>query len=107
MVASLNDIKAFGRQIGREFGAHRVVLFGSQADGTATGDSDVDLLIVMPFDGHRAEQSVAIRMKLRPTFAVDLIIRSPEEVRTRLAMGDTFIRDIFQDGKVIYEVDNG
>ena len=107
MVASLNDIRAFGRRIGREFGAHRVILFGSAADGTATADSDVDLLIVMPFDGHRAEQSVAIRMKLRPTFPVDLIIRSPGEVRNRLAMGDTFIRDIVQNGKIIYEVDNG
>ena len=102
-LVSLASIRSFGRRIGTEFGAERVILFGSRADGTAMPDSDVDLLIVLPHRGDRIEQSVAIRLKLRPPFPVDLIIRSPEEIQNRLAMGDTFIRDILQGGKVIYD----
>jgi hypothetical protein len=42
----------------------------------------------------------------RPPFPLDLLVRTPGEVRTRLAMGDTFIRDILQQGKVLYEADD-
>ena len=63
----------------------------------------MDLLIVMPFEGRPVEQSVQMRLKLRPPFPVDLIVRTPETVRQRLEMGDTFMRDILRDGKVLYE----
>jgi hypothetical protein len=40
----MNRIESFCRRIGDEFGAHRVVLFGSYAQGLPAQDSDVDLL---------------------------------------------------------------
>jgi predicted nucleotidyltransferase len=100
-------IKEFAQRIGREFRAQRVILFGSHAEGRATKNSDVDLFVVMPFRGRRVDQSVTIRLKLRPAFPVDLIVRSPQEVRRRLKMGDTFIRDILDNGEVLYEADHG
>ena len=44
-------------------------------------------------------------MRLRPAFPVDLIVRTPQKVRERLAMGDDFIREILEEGKVLYEAD--
>ena len=38
------------------FQPQSVLLFGSQAAGTATADSDVDLLVVMNHDKKRDEQ---------------------------------------------------
>lgn len=105
-MVAMNRIKEFGQRIGREFGAERVVLFGSYARGTVTEDSDVDLLVVCPFQGKSVEQSVAIRMKLRPQFPVDIIVRTPAKVRQRLEMGDGFMREILEEGKVLYEADN-
>ena len=102
----INRIEEFGREIGREFGAKKVVLFGSYADGTATDDSDVDLFVIAPFQGRSVDQSVAIRMKLRPKFPVDLIVRTPQKVRQRLKMGDCFIQDILEEGKVLYDADD-
>lgn len=99
-------IEEFGRQIGCEFGAQRVVLFGSYAEGTATEDSDVDLLIIGPFEGKSVDQSVKIRMKLRPAFPVDLLVRTPEKVSQRIQMGDGFMREILEKGKVLYEADS-
>jgi len=103
----MTDIKAMARRIGVEFGAHRVLLFGSHADGTPTDDSDVDLLVVMPFKGNRTDQSVAMRLKLKPSFPVDLLVRTPEEIQKRIDMGDTFICDILKQGTVLYEADHG
>ena len=44
-------------------------------------------------------------MKLRPGFPVDLLVRTPDKVRERIEMGDTFMREILEQGKVLYEAD--
>ena len=105
-MVSMNQIESFCQRIGDEFGAERVVLFGSYAQGSPTGDSDVDLLVICPFEGRSVDQSVKIRMKLRPQFPLDLIVRSPEKVRQRIEMGDDFLRQILEEGKVLYEAND-
>jgi predicted nucleotidyltransferase len=105
-MVAMNKIKEFGRRIGLEFGAKQVILFGSYARGTVTEDSDVDLLVVGPFKGRSVDKSVEIRMKLRPGFPIDLLVRTPEKVRQRIEMGDDFMRDIVEEGKVLYEADD-
>lgn len=103
VMISMRSIREFSGRVAAEFSPERIVLFGSYASGNPTPDSDVDLLIVMPFEGRSVNKSVEMRIKLHPPFPVDLIVRTPEAVRQRLAMGDTFIRDILSDGKVLYE----
>ena len=102
-MVAMSKIEEFGRQIGQQFNAERVVLFGSYAQGMATADSDVDLLVIGSFEGRGVDKSVEIRMKLRPSFPVDIIVRTPEKLRQRLEMGDDFMRQILQEGKVLYE----
>lgn len=104
-MVAMSEIEELGRQIGREFHPERVVLFGSHAQGIATDESDVDLLIVLEFEGRSVDQSVQIRMKLRPAFPLDLLVRTPEAVRERLALGDDFMREILEEGKVLYDAD--
>jgi predicted nucleotidyltransferase len=105
-MVSMAQIRSLARQVGEQFRAQKVILFGSYAEGNANRNSDVDLFVVMPFRGRRVDQSVAIRMQLRPEFPLDLIIRSPSEVRQRLRIGDSFVRQIMDTGKVMYEADN-
>ncbi len=101
----MNQIEDLARRMGREFRVRRVVLFGSYARGAATDDSDVDLLVIVPFEGKSAPRSVEMRMKLRPAFPVDLIVRTPETVRERLELGDDFMREIVEEGRILYEAD--
>lgn len=107
MIVPMRQIRAFARQIAAEFRPHKIVLFGSHAHRRATNDSDVDLLVIAPGHGDRVHESVAIQLRLRPKFPVDLIVRSPQEVRRRLRMGDTFLRDILKEGIVLYEASYG
>ena len=105
-MVTMQQIRDIGRRIGREFHPQRVMLFGSHAHGTATADSDVDLLVVMPLKGKAVDKSVEIRLKISPPFPVDLLVRTPETVSRRIAMGDSFMQDILQRGKVLYEADD-
>ncbi len=99
-------IENFCQQIVERFGAQKVILFGSYANGTPTVDSDVDLLVVMPFTGRSVDESVKIRMALRPAFPVDLLIRTSEKIQERIQQGDTFLSDIMENGKVLYAADH-
>ena len=105
-MVSISQIKQFSDQIGQQFHAEKVVLFGSHARGTADEDSDVDLLVILPFQGRSVDQSVAIRMELRPHFPLDILVKTPEQIKERLQLNDYFIREIMEEGKVLYETDN-
>ena len=97
------QIRAFSKRVAEEFKPDRIILFGSYANGSPTEDSDVDLLVVMPFKGRPVDQSVDIRLKTRPSFPIDLIVRTPKGVKKRVAMGDDFMKDILEEGTVLYE----
>ena len=100
---TMNQIEDFSRRIAKEFEPHRIILFGSYADGKPTPDSDVDLLVIMPFEGRPVEKSVEIRMKLLPEFPLDILVRTPENIEHRLSMGDFFMQDILRKGRILYE----
>lgn len=102
-MVSMADIRTVGKKIGREFRPRRVVLFGSHVRKAADSGSDVDLLVIMPFEGSSAAKAVEIRLKINPPFPLDLLVRSPQQVRRRLAMGDSFFNNILRSGKVLYE----
>lgn len=102
-MVAMNKIEEFGQQIGVQFNAQKVILFGSYAKGMASPDSDVDVLVIVSFEGRSVDKSVEIRMKLRPHFPVDMLIRTPEKIQQRIDMGDDFIREIIEEGKVLYE----
>jgi hypothetical protein len=94
----LKDIRAAAERIGREFRPHKIILFGSYAYGTPTADSDVDLLVILPFEGKPAYKATEIALKANPHFPMDLLARTPRQVRERLAMGDFFMREILEQG---------
>ena len=104
-MVTMEQIEELSCRIVQEFHPDQVVLFGSYARGTPTADSDVDLLVILPFEGKAVFKSVEMRLRLRPSFPVDLIVRTPENVRERVTMGDSFMREILEKGKVVYEVD--
>ncbi len=102
----MEQIEDFTLRVVSEFQPMRVLLFGSYARGEQNANSDVDLLIIMPFIGRSAVKSAEIRLRTRPMFPVDLIVRTPGAVEKRIAMGDGFIRDAIEHGKVLYEADH-
>lgn len=87
-----------------------VVLFGSYGCGEPNGHSDVDIFAVMnsTHDGetnHRRVMNVRAAARV-PFLPLDVVVRTPEEVEARLSIGDFFIRDILDRGKVLYRRDS-
>ena len=95
-------IRRYARQIAERFQPDKIILFGSFAYGTPHKDSDVDLLVVMPAV-NQVTQAVRIRLALSAPFPMDLLVRTPEKLRRRLADGNQFLREITEKGKILYE----
>lgn len=90
-------------RIVRDFQPERVILFGSYAYGVPTPDSDLDLLVILPFSGKPLRQSVAILERIDGKFPVDVLARRPDDTARRYAEGDPLIREALDRGRVLYE----
>ena len=94
-------IRRYARAIAERFRPERIILFGAYASGAPTPDSDVDLLVIMP-TRNQLEQAVRIDEAIEDRgFALDLIVRTPKTLQTRLRWGDSFLQDIVARGKVL------
>jgi uncharacterized protein len=64
----------------------------------------VDLLVIMDTLLRSRQQRLEISRALSPRpFPLDIIVRSPQELAERIALGDLFLREITTRGKVLYE----
>jgi uncharacterized protein len=98
-----SEIKRLSNEIVKKFHPQKVVLFGSFAYGTPNENSDIDLLVVMPYSGNELEQILKIRMSIRSPYPIDVLVKTPSQLRQRLEMGDFFIKEIIEKGQLLYE----
>lgn len=97
------QISLLCKQIVETFHPHKVILFGSYAYGTPTKDSDIDLMVVMPYSGKELDKMVEVRRKLDSSVPVDVLVKTPEQIQKRTEMGDFFIAEVLEKGKILYE----
>ncbi|MDD2734431.1 MAG: nucleotidyltransferase domain-containing protein [Desulfuromonadaceae bacterium] len=86
-----------------ESSLQKIILFGSHSAGNPDIDSDVDLLVVAPFEGKPWRFAVEIRERIKSRVPLDLLVRTPEQLQERLAMRDMFLTEIVTNRKVLYE----
>ncbi len=86
------------------FHPDKIILFGSHAYGVAGPQSDIDILVIMESQERPVERALPILQACRPRFvAMDLLVRTPQEVAERLKGGDSFFREVMTRGRVLYE----
>jgi len=92
----------------KRFEPEKVILFGSQSNGLANNDSDIDLLIVknIPENNIRAlrlEIKLALWNNLNSLQKhFDIIVDSEERIQQRIQMGDLFYKEIYTNGTPLY-----
>ncbi len=95
-------IQSLSDKFARAFRPDRIILFGSYAYGAPTDDSDVDLLVILPFEGRPARKAAEILSAVSPPFPVDLLVRTEEQLQQRLAWNDFFLREVVEKGTVLF-----
>jgi uncharacterized protein len=90
--------------LGRKFKAREVILFGSQARGTANRHSDVDLLVVCPVRRNRYDLMTAMgRAIADQEFAKDIVVMTPREFDEDKLIPGTVARPAWKEGRILYE----
>jgi predicted nucleotidyltransferase len=104
----MKTIRAIVKHIVEKFSPEEIILFGSHAYGKPTAWSDVDLLVVMDTpQGKEFEKSLEIRKSLPSlNFGLDVVVRSRKVIEKRKKLGDWFLVDVTEKGKVLYERSN-
>lgn len=92
----------------RIFEPKKVILFGSQASGMATKESDIDLLVIKDVPENNVRQ---LRLKIKEALWAnsnssqidfDVIVDSEERILKRIELGDLFYKEIYTNGITLY-----
>lgn len=103
-MVAMSQIDELGQQIGREFGAERVILFGSYARGEITEDSDVDLLVVAETSLPAHKRYTAVRrLVVDVPAAFDIIVKTPNEYNRWKSVVNHIVYFADKYGRVLYE----
>jgi predicted nucleotidyltransferase len=98
------EIENIIEQLARLYKPDKVILFGSLAEGQINESSDIDLFIIkndVPETG--VDRIRQLDRLIKYHLATDFIVYKPEELDQRLKMGDPFVKNILDKGKVLYE----
>lgn len=87
-----------------KFDPDKIILFGSQARGTADEKSDVDLLIICESNEDRFSLMDQMRSSLLPiNYAFDVIILNYKEFERDKKYPGTIARYASKEGEILYE----
>jgi uncharacterized protein len=96
-------IDSMVKRIAKKFRPEQIILFGSQARGDAGPDSDVDLLVVLDFEGTALDMAVEIRLALHNILIpTDILVTRPEDFAWRKEVVGTIEWAAAREGKVLY-----
>ena len=97
------DIDRMVKRIVAKFRPQQVILFGSHARGDAGPDSDVDLLVVMDFEGTARDKGLEILQTLRDILVpLDVIVTRPEDFAWRKDVVGTIEWPATREGQVLF-----
>jgi uncharacterized protein len=98
------ELSRIVRLLAKEFRPERIYVFGSQARGTATPDSDVDLLVVVP-----ATNEPTYRLSQRAygvigphRLPLDILFMSRDEFDWRTDAVTSLPATVVREGRVLY-----
>lgn len=98
-----SELRNITNSIVKYYNPEKIILFGSYAYGKPNESSDIDLLLIMPFEGKSSMKSLEIWKKIKPDISIDLIVKKPEDFINRYIQGDPLIGEAVDKGIVLYE----
>ena len=98
-----DSIKHITEEIVKSLSPERIILFGSYAYGNVTYNSDVDLLVILNTDLKGAERQRVVSRLIHPRLLpLDIIVKTPEEIRESKNRIDPFLNEILEKGIELY-----
>ena len=96
-------IQVIKDRIIERFQPEQIILFGSHARGDASPDSDVDILVVLNFEGSKRAKAIEIGEVINDIpMAKDILVTTPEDYEWRKDVTGTIEYPASHEGVVLY-----
>lgn len=97
------EIEDITLQLVKKYKPKKIILFGSAVWGKFTPDSDLDFLIIKNDTPYRGiDRMREVHGLIDSDLPCDFLVAKPSEIKERLSLGDPFIKEIINKGKVLY-----
>lgn len=99
----IREIQSIVEQLIEKYKPLKIILFGSAARGEYDRLNDLDFLILkedVPYLG--LDRMREVDDLIDRNMAVDILVYRPEEIESRIQLGDPFIKTILSEGQVLY-----
>jgi len=102
-----NKITEIVNKIASGYHPEKIILFGSYANGSASNDSDIDIFVIKDSELPRPERTILLRkMLFGSQVPMDLIVYTPSEVEKEKDEKYSFVYEVLNSGKTVYERKN-
>ena len=101
MTVDRSRLKTIADRLRRDYGAERIVLFGSAARDMITEHSDIDLLVIAETGERFYERIASVLRTVRDlSYGMPLapLVLTAKELQARLDRGDQFIAEVIGTG---------
>lgn len=100
------ELEQVTNRISTNYCPEKIILFGSAAKGNINNSSDLDLLIVKNTTRNPWDRILDVDKYIEHNLALDILVYTPNEIKKRIEINDFFIKDIMNNGKVLYAKSN-
>ena len=87
----------------KQYQPHKIILFGSAARGEADAESDLDVIVIKDTQESFIERLEVMAKLCPPGVHADILVYTPEEIRTMVEEENPFIMEALREGKLVYE----
>ena len=87
----------------KKYDPEKVILCGSQADGTSDASSDIDLIIIKETTKRFLDRLKEVIEIIKPNFAIDIFVYTPKEYQEMISEGNPFLEHVLREGHILYE----
>lgn len=98
-------IRLIANKLKESYNPEKIILFGSYAWGLPDEDSDIDILVIKDTEETPHRRNVTARKlvsSLRKGYGLDILVITPQELKSRLEIDDQFLQEIISRGEVLY-----
>lgn len=100
-------INEISKKIIQHYHPEKIILFGSYAAEKIKPDSDIDMLIIKKVKNksfaERWLEISKITRDLKRRISLEPLVYTPLEIKNMIKKEDFFIKEIIQQGKIVYE----
>lgn len=90
----------------KEYHPDKIIVFGSLAEDKVHEWSDIDMLVIKDSSERPIDRCLELFRLIKPKVGVDLFVYTPEEYNMLIKEKYSFLLNIVERGKILYEKRN-